>query len=158
MAGEGKYLRKIVTDHQHGCSRFLEDPVEKGYDRRLALCINTRQRFVKKHEAGLGKEGPPQRHPLPLTAREGRRAASQERFYFKKAYDLVEAQAGASPGDALESIAEVPLHAQVWEKPPVLEDHAHPSQVRGDVYAGRPVEEDIVVDSNSSGMRRFQAR
>src|SRR5690606_7871066 len=115
--------------------------------------VERAERLVEQQDAGLGREGARERHPLPLAARELRGEAVAELGEVHELEQLVDPRADLVAGALadLEPERDVAPHGQVLERGVVLEHEPDAPSLRGEVRRLG------AVDVHAALVRRFEA-
>jgi hypothetical protein len=125
-----------VRDDQRRQLERMQQLLELEPDRVLGVRIERGERFVEQQHAGVARERPGQRDPLPLAARQFARPRLREVRDAKALQQLRD--------PLLASEGHVPLDAQVREQRVLLEDEADATLLRPP--AAFAVEPDLVVE------------
>ena len=158
--GEGICVHRVMSDQEARPIEGRQMTPEVPPHVRLGARVERREGLVEKEHTWLGREGPRQRNPLRLPARE--RARSQMRVVVEPnpREPGERALTGFSSRHTSSSQAERDVldGSEAGKEQVVLEDDAHGSLVGGHEDAGDGVIEDAVVEPDQPLVDRQQAR
>jgi len=143
----------VVRHVDHGGPELAVEFEELGPHLRPQLGVEVRERLVEEEHLRLAHDGPPQRRPLALAARQLRRASLQQLAEPEAVGRLGDAPQDLAPGHAphLERERDVLAHREVRIQRVVLEHH-------GDVAGGGGVVGDhAIADEDLPGRRLLES-
>jgi hypothetical protein len=149
--GDRECLRLIVGDEHGGCSGFAEDPPDLAAHTIALRRVEVRERLIEEDHVGLGGEGAGEGDALLFPSGQFVRHAVGQ---IQESHQRQHVGDSAPPIPILDPVADVGGDGHVREQCVVLEHHAHPSSLRGDVDA--PADDRSPGDRDLSGIRGLE--
>src|SRR5690606_6899630 len=138
----------VVADIDDRQPKLVAKLLDEGQDLRLAGRVEGGQRLVHQEKARVREEGPADRDPLFLAARQAPRSPAEERADVEQFDDLLKSYRPLGGRHAAEAVEQVAANIEVGEQPALLEDIAEAAALRRQVDARGAVEQHGAVEGD----------